>query len=241
MPPLRGSVGGASLRVSPLAGRGVDDASRALGPHQRYSVAAGVERAFEVRAHDRREVLRGYLVEEAIAGDACVVDEDVDLAVGVDGRADDLSGLVEISDGVVVGGRFSAVLPDERDDLIGGGYGASCAVALDAGVVDDDLGALGSEGYGVRSAYAATGAGNDGDLALQASTSGRDVVFWHRGSPVSVAIKVALGDEGGFGLARKHGAGQQFVQFVERPRRAVASFAVEGARFGGVAVAGDFA
>ena len=102
----------------------------------------GVERPLEVHADDCVEVLLSDLVEQAIARHASVVHQDVQPPVVLDGGADEAFSLAEVGDRVVIGDRLATVLADDRDNLIGWGLRATCAVAVDARVVDHDLRAL---------------------------------------------------------------------------------------------------
>ena len=139
---------------------------------------AHVERSLEVRPHDRREIVRPDLVEQPLARDARVVDEDVQPSVRLDRRSDDLPGFRVVGDGVVVGGGLAAVLADERDRVVGGRGAAARPRSLDACVVDDDARAFGGERDGVRAPDAAPCAGHDGDLPREPFASRRNVFLF---------------------------------------------------------------
>ena len=128
----------------------VDDRARAAAHHPARGGAAGVEGAAQVRGDDVVPVVVGHAGDEAVARDAGVVDEHVQVArlldeplrllgiadVGLDGRAADLA----------------------RDLLRLVGPGA---------VADDDLGARARELGGDRAADAARRSGDERALALE--------------------------------------------------------------------------
>ena len=105
------------------------------------------------------EVLRRDGFEGRELVDAGVVDQDVELAEGLDGGVDDglrVGGLGDVS---VDGDGLAAGLGDGVDDGVGAG--------LAGGVVDDDGGARGGEGLGDGGSDALGGAGNDGDFSCK--------------------------------------------------------------------------
>ena len=105
-----------------------------------------------------------------------VVDDDVEVAEGLDRGVDDCLGAVEVGDAVGVGDRLAAGGDDLVDDrLCGAGVGAA-AVGGAAEVVDDDLGAQRCEQQRVLTADAAAGAGDDGDSVLEHQASFRYIV-----------------------------------------------------------------
>ena len=83
------------------------------------------------------EVLGGDGFEGAELVDAGVVDEDVELAVVLDGGVDDGLRVGGLGDVALDGDGFAAGLGDGVDDVVGTGFVG--------GVVDDDGGACGSE------------------------------------------------------------------------------------------------
>ena len=96
----------------PAARRREDDAAVALVAHAARHVPRGVrdaEGAEHVDAVDEVPVLLGDLLERRVAEDAGVVDDDVDLAEGVDRRLDDLRAVL---DGVVVRDGLAARVLD---------------------------------------------------------------------------------------------------------------------------------
>src|SRR4029078_716216 len=76
--------------------------------------------------------------------------------------------VARVGDGVVAGARLAAGLLDLVDDRVGHpAAGAAAAVARDAGVVDDDLGACAREGERMGATEAAAGAGHDRDFSFE--------------------------------------------------------------------------
>ena len=108
-----------ALRVPPLAGRRVDDASVALLHHERHCVVAHVERALQVHVNHRVPLVLGHLPEQLVAEDARVVHQDVELAKRVDSGANDALCRTVVGDRFVVRDGLTAVLLDRRDNLVG--------------------------------------------------------------------------------------------------------------------------
>ena len=73
---------------------------------------------------------------------------------------------VDVRYRVVVGGRLSARLFDLGDRLVRGPVVVSAAIDVDAGVIHDDLRALGREELRYALADAAAGSGDDRHLAV---------------------------------------------------------------------------
>ena len=113
------------------------------------------ERHDGVDVEHRLELLVGHLVRDAVPRVAGVVDEDVDLAEGVDRLLDDLvagAGLGQVA------GDGDRLALDLAGRLLGD-------VAVD--VVDRHLRAFGGEQLGRRAADAASRAGDDRGLAVK--------------------------------------------------------------------------
>jgi hypothetical protein len=72
--------------------------------------------SLQVYVVDEVPILVLHLSEAHISQDTCIVDEDVDPAVRLDGRGDDL---VSIDNAVVVGDCLSSSLLDLLDDEVG--------------------------------------------------------------------------------------------------------------------------
>jgi hypothetical protein len=75
--------------VAEDAGRrgSVDDAAVVLFAHHAPGGQGDVEGALEVDVDDRLELLRVHVLERSVSQDAGVVDDDVDLAEGVEARS----------------------------------------------------------------------------------------------------------------------------------------------------------
>jgi hypothetical protein len=105
------------------------------------------------------EVLLGEAVDGREAVDAGVVDQDVDLAVGLLGFGEEALDLGDFGDIALHSDGLSTFRGDVGDNLIR---------ALAAGcIVDDDFGAGGSKVAGNLCADALGRAGDDGDLPLK--------------------------------------------------------------------------
>ena len=99
--------------------------------------------------------------------DAGVVHDAVELAVGVGRHLDDLAGRNGFRHRLEIGDRGAAALLDFLDHLFGWRGAGSRAVGGDAGIVDNDLGALTGAEQRDLAANAATRAGDDDDFVLQ--------------------------------------------------------------------------
>ena len=150
---------------------GVDDAAVALVAHELPGRLGDVEGAAEVHVEHRVHLVGRHVLERRVAQDAGVVDDDVDLAEGVDGRLHDRRAALGRGDAVVVGDGLAAGRLDLVDDLLGGRLGAAGAVGGAAEVVDDDERAPLGEVEGVRPAEAAAGARDDRHLAVEPEIS----------------------------------------------------------------------
>jgi hypothetical protein len=157
-------VGLAEVAVDAGGRRGHDDAAVALVAHQAPRGGGALVAAEDVDLVDEVPVGLAHLLERDVAEDAGVVDEDVDLAEGVDGGLDDG---VAVLDRVVVGDRGAAGGLDLVDDLVGGRARLALAGEAAAEIVDDDLGAARREEQRVGAPQSATGAGDDRDLAIE--------------------------------------------------------------------------
>ena len=124
--------------------------------------------ALEVHADHRVPVLLAHVEDHPVAQDAGVVDDDVELAEGVEGALDDALGALEVGDALAVGDGLAAHLLDLVDHLLGRAVvGAAGAVEVRAEVVDDDLGAVLGHQQRLFAADAAARAGDDRNLPFE--------------------------------------------------------------------------
>src|SRR6185437_3617755 len=128
----RHGVAGLGL-VTPVAGQG----------------AGGAEGRLQLTGDDVVPLLLGHVHEHAVAEDAGVVDQAVDLAVGVDGGVEQGLGTGHRPDVVRPGHRLPAGRHDLVDDGLGDGRVGPRAVGLAADVVHDHPAALGGDAAGV--------------------------------------------------------------------------------------------
>ena len=113
------------------------------------------------------EQVRLHVVERLVAQDAGVVDDDVDLAEGVDGGLDDGLAALGRGDRVGVGDGLAAGGLDLVDDELGGPGVAAGPVDGAAEVVDDDQRAAWRRAERVLPAEAAARARDDRHLAVE--------------------------------------------------------------------------
>ncbi len=107
-----------------------------------------------------------HVPDRAVAHDAGVVHEDVELARSVDRLLHHRAGGVVVGDVGVVGHRLAAPLLDDLHGQIGV-VARPLAADRPPDVVDDDPGALLGQLHRVAPPDAVAGAGDDGDLAVE--------------------------------------------------------------------------
>jgi hypothetical protein len=108
----------------------------------------------------------GHVDQHAIAEDAGVVDEHVDLAEGLDPGRNQLLGPRPVADVVGIGHGVPARGGDLVDHLLRRAGVAARAVHGATEVVDHDAGPLGGQQEGVLAADAAACAGHDGHSSV---------------------------------------------------------------------------
>ena len=108
-----------------------------------------------------------HLVEQDIAQDTGIVDDDIDLAEGVDGILDDALRAVPFRNGPEARDRDTA----RGHDLVGDAAGrtgiAAVAAKRNAEIIDDNTGTPACRQLGDTFANTATGTGDDDDLAVK--------------------------------------------------------------------------
>ena len=140
---LRRHVVGLAEIADQARGRGhVDHRAGVLLAEMRRAGAAHVERAVQMHLDDVGPVRPAHAVEDLVAQDAGVVDQDVDAAEGIERGLDDLVGVLRLGDRERRGDRLAARLLDLVDHLLRRAGVAAGAVERGADVVDHDLGAL---------------------------------------------------------------------------------------------------
>ncbi|MFM1944052.1 MAG: hypothetical protein RI897_3034 [Verrucomicrobiota bacterium] len=139
-------------------GGDIDDTAGALADEFPDEGAGAEEAAFEVGIDDRVPVFVAHAHEEAVAGDAGVIDEDIDAAPFLE---DGFGGLLDVGCVGDVGGDGEAASAG-FGDFLGGFFGVGGS-AGDAG----DVGTFGGEFEGDGLADASAGSGYDGDLVVK--------------------------------------------------------------------------
>ena len=107
--------------------------------------------------------------EGLVAQDAGVADQDVYLAVSVQGGLEDVLAAFDGGDIVPIGHGLAAGFLDLVDHLLGGAAVGARPVAGSAQVIDHHLGAFLGEQLGVGLAQAAAGPGHDGHFSVEQS------------------------------------------------------------------------
>ena len=123
--------------------------------------------ALQVHAHDAVPLLLAHVDDDAVAEDAGVVHEHVEVAERVDGLLDEPASAVPVGDVLPVDDRLAAHGADVVDRLLGGRGVGAATLLVAAEVVDDDLGALAREEERVLPTEPPAGAGDDGDPTVQ--------------------------------------------------------------------------
>ncbi len=116
---------------------------------------------------DRVPFVGRHVDQHAITQNPGVVDQDVEVAEGLDRLVDEPFGAVPVRDVVEVGDSRSAGCLDLVNDLLRGRCVRTGAVGAPAQVVHDDLGPFGREQQRVRAADAASGPGHDRDATIE--------------------------------------------------------------------------
>ena len=141
------------------------EAAGILLAEMRGAGAAHGEAAVQMHVDHVRPVRPAHAVEDAVAQNAGIVDEDIDAAEGIERRLDDLVGIAGLADRQRRGDRFAAGFLDLVDDgLRRAGIGAG-AVEARADIADDDAGAFLRHQERDAAPDAAPRAGDDGDFA----------------------------------------------------------------------------
>ncbi len=130
----------------------------------------GSESALQVHVDHGIPVGLLHVEDHAVAEDAGVVDEDVEPAELVDGLFDHPSGLVEVGDIGPVDDRFAAGRADLVDDAPGRSHIATRSVDITPEIVDDDLGAPGSQQQSVLAPDTPPRSGDDCHSTFDQST-----------------------------------------------------------------------
>ena len=123
--------------------------------------------ALQVDGDDRIPLFLGHVHEHAVAQDARVVDEDVELAECLDRGVDHSLATLPARDVVAVRDRLAAHLLDLVHDLLGRRLVATGAVGVAPEVVDDDLGAFRGKEQRMLPADAAPGTRDDRNAPLE--------------------------------------------------------------------------
>ena len=163
----------ALTEVAPQAGRGGDvhDAAVAGLLHQRGGVTAGVEGSLLVHGHHGVVVGFVHLHQGAVPYDPGVVDQDVDLPVGVHRGADDAAGGIEVVDAVAAGHRRTTPGLDLAHHLLGRVLPGALSAQRHTDVVDHHAGALVGQAEGDGTTDAPTGSRDDGDPSFEQAHS----------------------------------------------------------------------
>ena len=144
----------------------MDEAAGVLLAEMAGDGAAHGERAVQMDRDHVGPVRPAHAVENLVAQDAGVVDEDVDAAEGVERGFHDLVGVRRIADRERGGDCLTAGLLDLVRHLLRRTGVAAGAVERSADVIDQDLRALLRQQECDGAADAATRAGDDGDFSV---------------------------------------------------------------------------
>ena len=134
-----------------------------MAPERCFSItliaALAKECALEVDVQHEIPVRFRHAEDQAIAGDASVVDEHIQATPALDRLSDHLLGILKLCDVRLDEDRLSTLLADHLDGFLAAGG---------VHIADDEVGALTREEKGYRSADAATATGNEHDLIFEA-------------------------------------------------------------------------
>ena len=162
----RGVVRLPEVADEPRGRRHVDEAAGTLRPEPGRCGPRGVEAPLEVHADDRVPVVLGHLVEDGIAENPRVVDDDVDPPEALDRLLDHPLRGGEIHDAVEVRLRLAARVANGGDRLQRRDPVLAVAGGGAARIVHDHLRAVRSQHLRNLGADAASGAGDQRDLSF---------------------------------------------------------------------------
>ena len=198
---LGGAIVGHPWRPEDACRRGgVDDAAEVPLPHGLPRGPGDEERTLEVNVHQWAQPFLGHIVEVRVADGACVVDENVDAAPGVECGVDDRLAAVGRCDAVRVGDGVAALVPDLLRRVVGRITAGAVPGHRAAEIVDDDARATFGEKERVLPAEAPARTGDDRDpvvepqFAHQIGHSSARCVNWigtARGSRVGFEVDIA--------------------------------------------------
>jgi len=166
----RAVVGLAEITVQAGAGRGHQNAAVFLLDHVRPHGLGAVHGAHQVHVQHQAEIRQVHLGKGLVAQDACIVDQNVDTAPGVDGLLH--HGLHSL----IVGhrGAIGQGLAASGTNLVHHGLGrthrTAAAVHLAAQIVDQHLGAARGQQQGMFATQSAAGTGHNGYTTLEIQT-----------------------------------------------------------------------
>ena len=167
------------------------DAGLVLLPPVGRRPAGRGEVALEVDVDDGVPLLLGHVDDDSIAQDAGVVDEDVEVAEGLDGRVHEALRALPRRDAVAVRDGLPAHGDDLVRHLLGRGAVAAGAVGGAAEVVHDDLRSLPGEQQRVLAADAAPGPRDDRYPSVQCTHRARPPFV--RGRTLTVRVRCGQG------------------------------------------------
>ena len=130
-----------------------------------------VERATKVNVEHRVDEVGSHVVERLVAQDACVVDDDVDLAERIDRGLHDCGAAFGGGNAVGVGNCLAARSADFVDDKVSGALVAAGAIDRTTEVVDHDEGATRRHQECMLAAKATACASNDCYLAVKSNVA----------------------------------------------------------------------
>ncbi|CAB4786770.1 unannotated protein [freshwater metagenome] len=119
------------------------------------------EVALEVHLDDRVPVVFREVDQDAVAEDAGVVHEYVEVTKSFDGGVDQTLTTLPVGDVVVVGNGFATHRLDFGHNLLGGRTFAARTIEVSTEVIDDHLGAFSGEEKSVLAANATSSASNN--------------------------------------------------------------------------------
>ena len=129
----------------------------------------GGEVTLQVNSDDVVPVGLGHVEAHLVAQDAGIVDDDVDVAEGVDRLIDEPLAATPRGDVVTVDHGLATVVDDDVDDLLCGVDVATLTLERGADIVDDDLRTLACEQQRLFASDASSSAGDNCHLSVEKS------------------------------------------------------------------------
>ena len=98
-----------------------------------------IGRAHQVHLHHQLKIIEAHLRESLVTEDTGIVDDDVELTIGIDRLLDHGCRILAVGHGTGIGDGFAARCPDLLDDFLGRAFILAAAIPATAKIIHHDL------------------------------------------------------------------------------------------------------